>query len=604
MGFNGNNVIDITEHMWMLTKADIAVKYLGLNKSGLSRPEKPYNYDVDDFYKKLYDPDNEASPASGESKPDLLVTLKLVIEDIKGENYKDALISIWEFDDYVKFTKEMLLIGKRGTRALKTKKKRKSVSLCHILPEKPLCIGREKEIETISEIFKDYNYAVLYGISGIGKSVAALEYAHKLHAGNNEFIIQNIVCNETDTIRNAVERIAFDGFQSSNEKHTYDERVKTLLDLKKPSLIIFDNLNCQIGTDDYDLLKKITNSGAIEILITRQSSEPFPKSHTVKVNVLGSSDELELYGYHRFNEGVNEEYIRDHRDIILAMFELVYNHTLMIELLAKLCRSSGTNEEDIFDQLNTGFELPSDILSVEKDEQLMEDKYKEILEMIFNISNLSDARKDILRHLSLIRPEGIGYLMFKELMKLENNVDVNSLRNDGWIITAEESQKICLHPLIRDMVFGIDDTKPSYQKCKVFFEGLIVKMDDMDDEDLEEDTWNELDDIMTDSVNLRGLPPHIRARFARQACDRFTRYAQEIIEIYGFPPDKFRDAVERILSEYYYLIKYYSDIFRQYSRYERRCGRKFRIGKGCGKKFRIKKRRRRKFQLGRNYKWD
>lgn len=115
MDFNGNDIITITLKMWELNKARLASDYLFIDKSNLSR-KQPFRYNSTEFYKKVFDPCNEKSPAykegleneySKEYKKHAENLLEDLKEIIKVSGYEDVLKDIWN-KEYKEFVIAML----------------------------------------------------------------------------------------------------------------------------------------------------------------------------------------------------------------------------------------------------------------------------------------------------------------------------------------------------------------------------------------------------------------------------------------------------------------------------------------------------------------
>jgi len=190
------------------------------------------------------------------------------------------------------------------------------ISLCNILPANPMIFGREKELEQLSNIFKNSNYAVLSGIGGIGKSSVALSYAYRLME-SGRWTVQHMICEDSDTLQNAINKLQFRRLTDipENEKNAvkknFDNRIRYLKNSIRQSLIILDNLNRPFAQEDRDVLERLAECGNhVRFLITSRSKLGDDKRCVVNLSPLDYDELLKLYVYHRFED------LNDHTDYI------------------------------------------------------------------------------------------------------------------------------------------------------------------------------------------------------------------------------------------------------------------------------------------------
>jgi hypothetical protein len=340
------------------------------------------------------------------------------------------------------------------------------VSLCHVLPKKPKVFGRENELKSIAEIFKENNYVVLSGVGGIGKSYVALAYAHSLNE-SSRCVIQHIICNDNDSLRDVVARLQFEGLVESkndNKNEKFDRRMEILKNRSQSMLIIFDNLNQTIEQSDRCDFNQLKACGThIKFLITSRNDKILGdnQQYVVRIKPLEIDTLLEFYSYHRFEEPYHhKDYIKEHGVILKEMFMRVCYHTLMIELLARLSRNSSMNEKEINEMLKEGLDISPETVYVEKDEKVIENSVLRIVKIIFTMSSLNDIEKDILRCLALVPPSGIELKLFKELAGYDKDSDIFRLRDRGWVVMKEGSRIVSLHPLISEAILNERTIRP------------------------------------------------------------------------------------------------------------------------------------------------
>lgn len=331
-------------------------------------------------------------------------------------------------------------------------------TLQHILPEKPLLFGRKNELDNIEEIFRASNYAVLTGIGGIGKSQLALAYAHKLNTSSN-WIIQHVICEESDNLRRTVNKLLFDDFTESkgkSDKETFDYRVDLLKNSPKPAFIILDNLNQPFTSTDRDDFKKLIGCGHhVRLLITSRNSLVHKKEYVIDVPPLDNDTLLNLYTYHRFEDFADHsKYITGHKEVLDKIFTLVEKHTLMITLIAKLPNSILLDELAIYKRLESDLNLPMANVNLAKDGTNIEGTLMEITKKIFNVAQLTDDEKTIMKNMSVMPLMGVEPALFEELTGY-TSMNLTGLIRNHWIIKDEETFKIRLHPLICESILNL-----------------------------------------------------------------------------------------------------------------------------------------------------
>lgn len=366
------------------------------------------------------------------------------------------------------------------------------ITLRHNLPEKPLLFGREPELGQIASMFETDNYIILTGIGGIGKSHVASAYAHVLNE-SGEWKIQRIICEDSDTLRDAIVKLQFDGMadkmidsrkngriSSMNIEESFRKRVIALKNYQQPTLIILDNLNRPFEPNDREDFQELIQCGEhVRVLITSRNALVHDKQRVLRIQPLNNDLLLDLYMYHRFEDHhTHESYLAEHRNILEKMFDLVEGHTLMITLLAKLPERCFLSENEIYARLNDGLNIPKENIHVKKDGIYFETTVKEIIKKLFDISLLSDDEKSIMRYMSIMPMEGIKPELFKEITKCSKN-NIISLRDSNWIITNEETFKIRLHPLICETILSFEETRPTEEICKGVKDIIDNKVDDL-----------------------------------------------------------------------------------------------------------------------------
>lgn len=296
------------------------------------------------------------------------------------------------------------------------------VSLCDILPQIPIIWGRENEMAQLTRIFENNNYAFLTGIGGIGKSCMALAYAHSLRELGH-WTVQHVICEDTDTVQTAINKLQFRSLSDTPEhkkdasKKNFQSRITCLANSRRSALIIWDNLNRTFTSEDRDCFQKLSACGNhIRILITSRNMLSNEKRCSIDLSPLDDSSLLALYAYHRFEDTADhEDYIAQHKEILFQMFSLVERHTLMVELLAKLPDRFFVDEYEIYNRLASGLNIPLEGINVKKDSKTVTVPAKGLIEILFDISSLTDCEKSVMRHMPIMPTTGIDVRLFEKL---------------------------------------------------------------------------------------------------------------------------------------------------------------------------------------------
>lgn len=344
------------------------------------------------------------------------------------------------------------------------------VSLRHIVPSNPLVLGKENELKRIAEIFTASNYAIITGIGGIGKSYISLAYAHSL-SEEDGWTIQHIICENSDTLRTAINKLQFDNFsvntkaEPQNEADHFDDIITNLKKCISPTLVILDNFNHPLTPNERKDFEKLKYCDPIHILITSRNTLNQDKQHVIYTLPLNDDSLLALYRHRRFKDFTeHKKYFDDHKDILNKLFTLVEKHTLMITLLAELSVRCSLSEAKIYELLKDNLNLPSEEINITKDYIPIENPINVILKIIFDISQLIDNEKSIMQYMLLMPLAGVDIDLFEELTSHQKK-EIDSLVNSCWIIKNEETFAIRLHPLICNVIQEFDDSRPSIELC-------------------------------------------------------------------------------------------------------------------------------------------
>lgn len=307
-------------------------------------------------------------------------------------------------------------------------------------------LGRDKDLEAIHKRLNDENNLLLLvnGTGGIGKTTLASHYYHK-YKHEYEHLIWTIA---NPNINDAFNRIALslkldlDPQLNSDQRTT--EIIKKLLELESPCLLVIDNAN---NLDDlknsYNLLRKCST---IHLLLTTRITN-FQQVNKYKIGSLEKNKALELFNHFYIVKDLEKE-------LLEAILVAVDYNTLVIELLAKNLKELNslkivyTIDNLKEDLLSKGVLKLSKTTKVSTDYQdIYEAKPEEIVEAMYNLSDLSEEERKLLSIFSVLPAKDIPLEHLEDLLiDFEDLTQVLILLSKkGWIdkkeIVAEDNNK-------------------------------------------------------------------------------------------------------------------------------------------------------------------
>ncbi|MCD7882915.1 MAG: TIR domain-containing protein, partial [Lachnospiraceae bacterium] len=306
--------------------------------------------------------------------------------------------------------------------------------------------GRQELIENIHNTFSSGKTAIfLEGIGGIGKSELAKQYAVAYRNFYDTVVFAtyqdslcSILCNdEIVHIENLRPR------ESDEQPHAYFERkLKALRSLgSERILLIIDGFDVDQDADLPSLLE-----GNYRVLITTRNAHPGFTS----INVDAISDENVLLQIFEKNYGSSLD--SDDRKLLPEIFQMIEHHTYTVELVAK--------------QMAASFLSAAEMLQLLRERQINEEIIEKVegrnsrnslfghLCSLFNMSDLGEEEKQILRVVSLTGNNGIPAKRLKEWAGLPSFEIVNQLISRSWL-RRETGSRLSMHPLVCEVVCSL-----------------------------------------------------------------------------------------------------------------------------------------------------
>lgn len=332
------------------------------------------------------------------------------------------------------------------------------------------CIGRKIELKEIKRRLDSDGYVFVKGIGGLGKSEIAKLFAetYKEEYHTVQF------CKYTNGLKSVVATMPVNGIEELNYANTEElirEKNKVLHLSDDKTLIIVDNFN--VTHDEFlrDFLP--SNNKSFKVIFTTRCSmaSEYYESKTYELPKLSTEECIKLFLSHSLNSYTYTI------DIVEHLIEYVDYNTLIIVLMAIAIKKSGISvndmllklEEQKIDSIETTvfheYDFSSDDINVYN-------KINAHLTTIFNVCDLTEIQKEILKNATLISLNGIGLDEFieKSATNRINHITVCDVVDLGWL-NKDSNNIITMHPIISDL-FSANEELPKLESYYRFADYL------------------------------------------------------------------------------------------------------------------------------------
>ena len=317
--------------------------------------------------------------------------------------------------------------------------------------------GREKEIEQLHELLVKERKIFLHGIAGIGKSELVKAYTKKYKKNYRNILY---IPYSGSLKKNITDLDFVDDLQEDNEEERFRKHNRFLRSLKEDTLLIIDNFNV---TAERDNLLPVTMKYRCRVVFTTRS-----RLDNYVCMQLDEITEIEtLFQLMSCYYSCAEKY----HSILLQIIETVHNHTLAVELAARLLEKGILEPSELLIKLREEKAAlnTSDKISITKDGKAIKNTYYEHIHILFSLYQLSEQEQNVMCNVAMIPFTGISARLFAKWLKLSNLNTVNDLIEMGFI-APKTVQSIALHPMIQEI--AVADTKPSIKKCQTLCQSL------------------------------------------------------------------------------------------------------------------------------------
>jgi len=316
-----------------------------------------------------------------------------------------------------------------------------------------LVIGREKELERISENFKNKGQVILISAEGgMGKTTLASKYWQE-----NRYTYKH--CAYLFCEGGIIKAMTDDGMgldlQGLDDAEKIRQLQRKLSSLADDFLLFLDNAN---EAKDLREFLRVFQGYNWNVLITSRSREVLSnKAGEINLTHLDPDDAKALFL--NFYREESEEF----ETLLDRLLKGINYHTLVIEVFSKILKKASARGTDlkiflkkfeeggiILDRIsNTKLETDY-IFHVNKEVTIPND----ILEVLYDFTKLNEDERYYLVNMSLLPPENYQLRFLKDLFEPEDEVlfyeTMDSLFQSGWI--GGEIDAYRLSPIIQSLV--------------------------------------------------------------------------------------------------------------------------------------------------------
>ena len=287
-------------------------------------------------------------------------------------------------------------------------------------------IDRNEEKIILEKLKKVKKLVLVNGIGGIGKSTVCRRVFHSVDNRPLAWVVYNG--------KNLLDDFKKQLLYPKDDRDWEKKFIKFIeQDIDENGIIFIDNLNATEEEEKY--LSKLSNAKCSIVCTSR--IEKFSHYEVVPIDYFDEYKCIELFNKY-YQKKCDEEYIGE-------IIRRAGNHTLVIEILAKIANAENYSLEELYYELvNKGFDLEG-IASVEN----KEDTLIGHLCRTFNFDKLNDTHKMILYCLAILPVQWIPYGI-KKWLSLSNNFNINYLVKHAWFESSEKGYY--MHPVVKEVV--------------------------------------------------------------------------------------------------------------------------------------------------------
>lgn len=314
--------------------------------------------------------------------------------------------------------------------------------------------SRDAELDRLESALESGMKPVwIWGFGGIGKTELAMEFGRRCKQKNYTVSVFRF----HDSIQQTILDLQISGYQfrapeglnESELPHAqFEDRLRVLNSMGPDTVLIMDNFDLEsarysemLASPDFKMLCDISP----KLVITTRYNL-FQRYPQFEVKPLEPQMLLQL-----FDQGLQVS-----NDVLLDIIHAVGCHTMTVALIAKAMNDilSPMDPEVLLQALkNSDISKIPEAVVTDKDRSYQEKTIYEHLKIVFNLSQLSDDEKTVLKYSMLIsfaRGPGLDLKLFSALLSPLEKDAFRRLLDRGWINCTQE-RFLRVHPLIKEL---------------------------------------------------------------------------------------------------------------------------------------------------------
>ena len=314
----------------------------------------------------------------------------------------------------------------------------------------PIFVGRESEMQELSELLSQQHNVFVTGIGGIGKSTIVRNFIHNKKTDYDIIVYLEFdgdFCRTfNDDTQLQISTISKLPSESGDEYFKRKLSVFKRICTDRKALFVLDNFSGLINKD----LSRILECGYDTIIVSR--NQP-PRNSFESLEILSIADREELLQLISYNLG--RQITKDERECFEKIIVWVFGHTLVLELIARQIAAGKIDarkaQELIYDNGFTRFS--GEKIDNYKDGEQVYDTLSDIVSVLFDAGNMSDDEKNMLKILSLADVRGLEAEMlvaFFDYSFDDMPAVVSDLVHQGWVYIDDRDDTYNVHPVIAE----------------------------------------------------------------------------------------------------------------------------------------------------------
>ena len=325
-------------------------------------------------------------------------------------------------------------------------------------------VGREAELQSIhSQIFSK-KPVYLSGLGGMGKTELAVRFAREYSGGTVYFahFSESFTKTITAMFSGVYPRLPADQPQPSDTEQ-YNTVISLLEKCGEKDILIIDNMDAN-QREWNELMRdpayKKLCSMKLRLLITTR----FEHDRAIPINRMEDETLFEIFKKH--GADLTEAEMKE-------LIDEVNGHTMTIDLIARTLNGKGLRKVTAEMMLTA---LRNNTLPNEKYRKIATDynqspeqaQIYQHLSTVFNVSEISDGDKELLRCATLFPENGISGDLMAGIMSEDGITQLESLMERGWLEMKDDL--LIIHPVIR--LVCRTELMPTDENCGDFLDAL------------------------------------------------------------------------------------------------------------------------------------